>query len=327
MSHWCRTTVFSLVLIACAVPCFAENARQLTFPPPGFSDAWAVYSPRGDKVAFGRIQNGVAFLLKVFVADVATGVVDTLIDVPTGFNPTGGLQWSPDGRQILFNFDTPGTGLSVWVADVPGPVVPKIVASCPNSNGTGRYSLDSNGTIYFFGSVTPGCPAGGIEIEIKGSMFDGGPPPSPVISLDVTGSLVAVLQNGDVWHTCGIGTVPPWTGRLAGNIFNAAGITAVHQPSTPPGVNRLAQNRPNPFNPATRIPFTLASPGRVAIRVYDASGRLVRTIADELKPAGAHTATWAGETDSGTKAGSGTYFLRITYPDGTSAEQKLTVLK
>lgn len=97
--------------------------------------------------------------------------------------------------------------------------------------------------------------------------------------------------------------------------------------AAPSVTDQLAPNRPNPFNPATRIPYTLASGGRVLIRVYDASGRLVRTVVNEEKPRGAYTATWSGESDHGTRAGSGTYFLRITYPDGTQAEQKLTVLK
>jgi hypothetical protein len=153
-------------------------------------------------------------------------------------------------------------------------------------------------------------------------MFNG-PPPSPVANAGTfANGFWVCLQNGDVYSWCSASG----TGILAGNMFAAAGVTGVGQ-QTRPLQGQIAPARPNPFNPATRIPYTLASGGRVAIRVYDAAGRLVRTIEDGQKPRGSYTATWGGETDDETKAGSGTYFLRITYPDGTNAEQKLTVLK
>lgn len=175
MFRWHWLLIFIALAVASSSPSFAVT-RQLTYPDLGFSDGWAVYSPRGDKVAFARAQNGLGMLPTVFVADISTGAVDSLVtDLPAGWNPNGGLEWSPDGRQIAFMADkVTGAGQAIWVADVPGPVVPRIVASCPNSNGSGRFSLDSNGTIYFFGGVSPRCPNGGIEISIQGNMFDGG---------------------------------------------------------------------------------------------------------------------------------------------------------
>ena len=57
-----------------------------------------------------------------------------------------------------------------------------------------------------------------------------------------------------------------------------------------------------PFNPETVIPFSLATPGRVAVRVYDVRGRLVRTVMDAVKPAGIHAARWNGSTQSGQRS-------------------------
>jgi len=76
-------------------------------------------------------------------------------------------------------------------------------------------------------------------------------------------------------------------------------------------VYELAQNRPNPFNPATTIRFTLPAEERVKIRIYSTSGRLVRDLVDRTMPAGAHQAVWDGKNESGVAAGSGVYFYRM----------------
>lgn len=55
-----------------------------------------------------------------------------------------------------------------------------------------------------------------------------------------------------------------------------------------PGV-RLAQNRPNPFNPATELRYTLARDGRVRLCVFDARGRRVAVLADGPVKAGTHS--------------------------------------
>ncbi|HPF69054.1 MAG TPA: FlgD immunoglobulin-like domain containing protein [Candidatus Krumholzibacteria bacterium] len=73
----------------------------------------------------------------------------------------------------------------------------------------------------------------------------------------------------------------------------------------------LAQNRPNPFNPSTSVDFTLDRSTAVNLRVYDAAGRLVRTLVSEVRPAGRHTATWDGRDDAGRRVASGAYVCRL----------------
>ena len=74
----------------------------------------------------------------------------------------------------------------------------------------------------------------------------------------------------------------------------------------------LDQNHPNPFNPSTTIPFYLSVPSHVSLRIYDTSGRLVRTILDTHREAGRHEERWDGTDDDGLEAASGVYFCRIT---------------
>jgi len=70
-------------------------------------------------------------------------------------------------------------------------------------------------------------------------------------------------------------------------------------------------NYPNPFNPATRISFTLPASSHVNLSVYDVSGRLVRTLVDHTMNEGMHDITWNGRGANGTQAASGIYFYRL----------------
>ncbi len=98
---------------------------------------------------------------------------------------------------------------------------------------------------------------------------------------------------------------------------------------------RLLAPSPNPFNPVTTIAYTLATPGRVTIRVHDIAGRVVRTLVDDERAAGEHGTVWDGRTNTGDRAASGVYFVRMTTAgggDATAAEaetrqRKLVLLK
>jgi hypothetical protein len=197
----------------------------------------------------------------------------------------------------------------------------QIAAGATTPNGAVYYGLDDTGNLYQF--PQPGCSGEGVyNVSLRGPLID---PPiiSPVVHLDASGpAVVATLRNGDVWQMCPGAT----QGEYAGNIFSAAGVAAVGQvPST--RANGISPNRPNPFNPVTRVPYSLASAGRVTIKVFDVAGRLVRTMEDSVRPVGQYVAQWDGRDDHGIQLSSGTYFGRITFPDGTHSEQKLMILR
>jgi hypothetical protein len=69
-------------------------------------------------------------------------------------------------------------------------------------------------------------------------------------------------------------------------------------------------NYPNPFNPVTKINYLLPQDGNVKLQVFDITGRLVTTLADEVKVAGSYTASWDGSNLS-----SGVYFVRLVIND------------
>jgi hypothetical protein len=95
----------------------------------------------------------------------------------------------------------------------------------------------------------------------------------------------------------------------------------------PPVPNRLYQNAPNPFNPETSIRYSVSSPGKVRIRIFNASGGLVRTLVDQAESAGTHIVRWNATDDTGRRLGSGVYFYEIETGSGFRAARKLVLLK
>lgn len=91
-----------------------------------------------------------------------------------------------------------------------------------------------------------------------------------------------------------------------------------------PAAVALLGNYPNPFNPATRIVFELPRPEQVRLRVYDAAGRLVRTLVETTLDARRHEVVWDGTTEHGVVAASGTYLLRLD--TGTTSESRPILL-
>lgn len=95
----------------------------------------------------------------------------------------------------------------------------------------------------------------------------------------------------------------------------------------PPAVVTLAPNVPNPFNPSTRLEFSVARDG-VAVRlaVYDLRGQLVRTLLSGTLDSGPHEVTWDGRDATGRTVASGAYVARLV-ADGHSEQRIMTLAK
>jgi hypothetical protein len=68
---------------------------------------------------------------------------------------------------------------------------------------------------------------------------------------------------------------------------------------------------PNPFNPRTRLTFTLPEAGAVELTVYDLAGRRVTTVLEGMLSAGPQTIDWNGVDGTGKPVSSGVYFARL----------------
>jgi len=74
---------------------------------------------------------------------------------------------------------------------------------------------------------------------------------------------------------------------------------------------KLNNNYPNPFNPVTTIGYSIKDAGNVTIEVYNLRGQIVKTLVNEVKETGDHTATWNGTDNSNKSVSSGVYFYKM----------------
>ena len=81
----------------------------------------------------------------------------------------------------------------------------------------------------------------------------------------------------------------------------------------------LEQNYPNPFNPTTTINYSIASAGKVELKVYDLLGREVMTLVNDFKNAGSHSVLF-----NALNLSSGVYFYRIN--SGSFSDVKKMIL-
>jgi hypothetical protein len=102
-------------------------------------------------------------------------------------------------------------------------------------------------------------------------------------------------------------------------------FTIVGTPAAGPGIT--ASVSPNPLNPRGALRFMTTTPGNVTARLFDISGRLVRTItrSERFEP-GEHSLVIDGRDDRGAALATGVYFYRIETPAGTS-EGRFVVAK
>lgn len=95
--------------------------------------------------------------------------------------------------------------------------------------------------------------------------------------------------------------------------------TPDHVTISNPFVFDVSQNYPNPSNPKSKIDFQIPNDGRVLVKVYDISGREVKTLLDDNKTTGFYTIEFDGSNLS-----SGVYFYKIS--SGSFSQTKKMIL-
>ncbi|MCX6162278.1 MAG: SBBP repeat-containing protein [Ignavibacteriae bacterium] len=153
-------------------------------------------------------------------------------------------------------------------------------------------------------------------------------------SLDWCNTWTNGSPAGETRHFYGVclngehrGTVVGEIGTGVGNVgmmYNSMsnGMVSVNQiGTTVPSVFTLNQNFPNPFNPTTKISFSLAKSGPVLLTVFDMTGKEVVTLVNTVLSAG----NFEYEFD-GSKLSSGIYFYRIVTNDFVEAK-KMSLIK
>jgi hypothetical protein len=162
----------------------------------------------------------------------------------------------------------------------------------------------------------------------------------PVMSYYEYRTLDFLRLNNDEWddtylHLAGR---PDWVNiYLADSLGESRGsgrtlfteLTNVNGTQLIPETEILLSNYPNPFNPTTIIAFTIPydlTNSLAELKIYDLQGRLIKTVVNEILPAGNYLSKWDGKNDSGLQVSSGVYIynLEVAYRQKSG---KMTLLK
>ena len=109
--------------------------------------------------------------------------------------------------------------------------------------------------------------------------------------------------------------------------FNRLALPAPVSLQTRPAVFSLADNYPNPFNPATTLQYALPQAADVALTVYNVLGQPVRTLVAERQAAGRYAVEWDATNDQGHSLSSGLYFYRLQAGGDFLEVKKMLLLK
>ncbi|MBU8923278.1 MAG: S8 family serine peptidase [Bacteroidales bacterium] len=90
----------------------------------------------------------------------------------------------------------------------------------------------------------------------------------------------------------------------------------------------LTSPMPNPFNPTTIFEFGLKEPEIVSLKIYDVSGKVIKTIHNnEWLREGVYPTSWDGSNSNGVKVSSGIYFLKYIAGSSFSVTKKMILLQ
>ena len=116
------------------------------------------------------------------------------------------------------------------------------------------------------------------------------------------GGIVVLTLTGTHYYVCVNHAFLGMKGTIVVNSKTDVGNIDTQTPT----VCTLSQNFPNPFNPSTRISFTIPSSSYVTLKIYNLVGEEVATLAAGERNAGAYEVIW-----DASRFASGTYYCRL----------------
>jgi hypothetical protein len=145
------------------------------------------------------------------------------------------------------------------------------------------------------------------------------------IPLNASNAGSVILSGFGIEHDTIVAAFPH-ASPTGGNSMTFGTAWSTEVAAAVPAPARLGANRPNPFNPSTEVSFAVDRGGRAVVRVYDPSGRLLRTLHDGRVDAGERSVSWDGKDDAGRDAPSGIYMIRLD-AGGESTTRKVDLVR
>jgi len=273
----------------------AQGEEVWTFRTDGgyFGGSTLGLDEAGNSYVSGPLSSTAQFSESILL-DQANGFV-------AKFDPQGGVLWANPiemrhFREPVLALDAQGNvHVSLYVDQYQEPENPGLLLRGYRPNGTLIYTKflegllgdDDNNRNYFTAA--------------DGFLYFIGHTASPAALEGVT----TLFYNGDL---------------IIGKVALSTLVSNTSEPETP-ARTLLEANFPNPFRSSTTIDFSLSSPAKVDLRVYDLLGREVATVFRGPQAAGRHTAHF----DAGALP-AGVYFYRLRI-DGATQTRMMTLLR
>jgi len=263
----------------------ADGSRRYSSPPVagGFIQQVGLFCGPDGTVYAPRSQNNPSTDFLVAFEDTGSGLVEKWRR-PLGFCPFASFGVGPDGsvysysRALEVERLDPASGALV---DSSAPIPFDVVFSP-------RMAIDAEGRVY----LTNGGSSSGRLYAFSPDLTELWSQPVPGVNLGGP-----VLGQEGTLVVCGTGTVVRAYRSSTTDVAAASGLTP------------LVQASPNPFATGTAFLVGLREAGPVHLEVFDARGRLVRTVFGGTVAAGKHVFRWNGLDEHGREAPPGVYVV------------------
>lgn len=248
----------------------------------------------------------------------------------------GAIRYSTGHREVYFAFGFEGiTGSAMrdtvmrrsveWLADGAWPDTEQPTVTLTHPNGGEEFEGGATPNIQWTASDN----AAVTSVDILRSWDSGATYPDVVATGEVNDGSFEWTVPDSFNATSRIRVVARDAAGLAQRDDSDGDFTAGQETGVPDDLERrlsLFQNAPNPFTLATTIAYTVPAAAHVELRIYDVSGRRVRTLVDAHLEADEYTARWDGRMSNGQEAAAGIYLYRLM-ADDSEVMRKMILLR
>jgi len=276
---------------------------------PSFRGVWKDYYSHDLSLLNGRAYVAAINSARIVVLDVTLPGAPAILGQWTYPGAVPHNTWpTPDGSFLVTTDEVGGGHLRMW--DIRDLSLPVQTDEWISPNGAIVHNAYLRGDFCFMSHYADGLrvvnAADPYNLLPVGWYDTGNAWGCYCYAADPTIAYISDIDNG----TFILRFVPPSTGGLA------------LEPS-PQARPRVLGNFPNPFRPSTQVRFELSMSAPVRLRVYDASGRLVRALLDATLPAGTQSVAWDTRDGAGQRVASGVYYYRLETPSFSESRSML----
>lgn len=117
------------------------------------------------------------------------------------------------------------------------------------------------------------------------------------------------------------GSNPPNWNHATNLTINVTPVSGITKTEETANSYKLEQNFPNPFNPVTKINYSIPKSSKVTINIFDILGQRVASLVDERQDAGSYSVDF-----NASELSSGVYYYKIDAGEFSSIK-KMTLVK